>query len=155
MVPHRTKNFPGKQSFSVSFPTTTTTTTRTMVTMTKKQLRQADDEWVVVGLKESKSVEKGWVIVADKTKKSAAPVEEPERVDKILASHGYCKRSEAKSWVRHGRITFEGETVKKPDQKVVVRLYDGVMVDGKPIPVRKEKENDDGEAALAALEFAF
>ena len=56
-----------------------------MVTMTKKQLRQADDEWVVVGLKESKSVEKGWIIVADKTKKSAAPVEELERVDKILA----------------------------------------------------------------------
>ena len=58
-----------------------------MVTMTKKQLRQADDEWVVVGLKESKSVEKGWVIVADKTKKSSgsAKVEEPERVDKILA----------------------------------------------------------------------
>ena len=57
-----------------------------MVTMTKKQLRQADDEWVVVGLKESKSVERGWVIVADKTKKSQGPaVEEPERVDKILA----------------------------------------------------------------------
>lgn len=36
-------------------------------------------------------------------------------------SHGYCKRSEAKSWVRHGRVTFEGEIVKKADQKVVVR----------------------------------
>jgi 16S rRNA U516 pseudouridylate synthase RsuA-like enzyme len=36
-------------------------------------------------------------------------------------SHGFCKRSEAKSWVRHGRVTFEGETVKKPDHKVVVR----------------------------------
>ena len=37
------------------------------------------------------------------------------------------------------------------------RLYDGVMVDGKPIPVRNvaEKENDDGEEALAALELAF
>ena len=54
--------------------------------MSKKQLRQADDEWVVVGLKESKSVERGWVIVNDKTKKPVGPsVEEPERVDKILA----------------------------------------------------------------------
>lgn len=66
-----------------------------MVTLTKKELRQADDEWVVVGLKESKSVEKGWVIVADKTKKtpSGPIVEEPERVDKLLAryviSHKY------------------------------------------------------------------
>jgi hypothetical protein len=55
-----------------------------MVTMTKKQLRQADEEWVVVGLKESKSVEKGWVVVADK-KPAAAPDNPPERVDKILA----------------------------------------------------------------------
>lgn len=57
-----------------------------MVTLSKKQLRQADEEWVMVGLKESKRVEKGWVIVADKTKKATAPpVEDPERVDKILA----------------------------------------------------------------------
>jgi len=36
-------------------------------------------------------------------------------------SHGYCKRSEVKSWLRHGRVTFEGELVRKLDQKVVVR----------------------------------
>ena len=44
-----------------------------------------------------------------------------------------------------------------PTHRLYSRLYDGVMVDGKPIPVHNvaEKENDDGEAALAALEFAF
>lgn len=35
--------------------------------------------------------------------------------------HGVCKRSEAKSFIRHGRVTFEGEVVTRPDQKVVVR----------------------------------
>ena len=47
-----------------------------------------------------------------------------------------CKtRAEAKAFVRHGRVTFEGEVVSRPEQKVVVRLYDGVAVDGKPVPV--------------------
>jgi len=123
--------------------------------LTKKEVRQADEEWVVVGLKgaltESQRVlEKGWIVVAEKPK-AKATAEDPERVDKLLASHGYCKRSEVKSWLRHGRVTFEGELVRKLDQKVVVRLYDGVLVDGKPIPVAPkvtEKENGDGEAGM-------
>lgn len=62
--------------------------------------------------------------------------------------HGVCKtRAEAKAFVRHGRVTFEGEVVSRPEQKVVVRLYDGVAVDGKPVPVAPralaEKETDE------------
>ena len=45
------------------------------------------------------------------------------------------------------RVTFEGEVVSRPEQKVVVRLYDGVAVDGKPVPVAPralaEKETDE------------
>ena len=202
-----------------------------MATLTKKQLWKENDEWVVVGLKQNKSVEKGWVLVPDKSK--GKPVDEPDRVDKILARyaeretdvrpsplvealfqnqntqnaalprprrHGVCKRSEAKAFLRHGRVTFEGDVVTRPEQRVVVRyvrgpsaraarlpasgttwtfsprrlffcflffgeaareaspltprppvsarrLYDGVHVDDKPIPVSHvaDKENVDRE----------
>ena len=199
-----------------------------MATLTKKQLWKENDEWVVVGLKQNKSVEKGWVLVPDKIK--GKPVDEPDRVDKILARyaeretdvrpsllvealfqsqntqnaalprprrHGVCKRSEAKAFLRHGRVTFEGDVVTRPEQRVVVRyvrgpqrsdrsapslghhvdvfpeaavsprrsgsrsvaahaasprfqnrrLYDGVHVDDKPIPVSHvaDKENVDRE----------
>lgn len=56
-----------------------------MATLTKKQLWKENDEWVVVGLKQNKSVEKGWVLVPDKIK--GKPVDEPDRVDKILARY--------------------------------------------------------------------
>ena len=56
-----------------------------MATLTKKQLWKENDEWVVVGLKQNKSVEKGWVLVPDKSK--GKPVDEPDRVDKILARY--------------------------------------------------------------------
>lgn len=116
-----------------------------MATLTKKQLWKENDEWVVVGVKQNKSVEKGWVVVPDKSK--GKPVDEPDRVDKILARHGVCKRSEAKAFLRHGRVTFEGDVVTRPEQRVVVRLYDGVQVDDKPIPVSHvaDKENVDLE----------
>ena len=127
-----------------------------MATLTKKQLWKENDEWVVVGVKQNKSVEKGWVVVPDKSK--GKPVDEPDRVDKILARyaeretdvrpsplvealfqnqktqnaalprprrHGVCKRSEAKAFLRHGRVTFEGDVVTRPEQRVVVRYVRG------------------------------
>ena len=56
-------------------------------TLTKKQAWKENDEWVVVGLKESKSVERGWIVVPDKAKRKPdpPPIEEPDRVGKILA----------------------------------------------------------------------
>ena len=56
-----------------------------MATLTKKQLWKENDEWVVVGVKQNKSMEKGWVLVPDKSK--GPPVDEPDRVDKILARY--------------------------------------------------------------------
>ena len=50
--------------------------------LSKKQLWQENDEWVVVGSKQNKAMEKGWTVVPDK---NPPPVDEPERVDKILA----------------------------------------------------------------------
>ena len=126
-----------------------------MVTLTKKQLWKENDEWVVVGVKQNKSMEKGWVLVPDKSK--GPPVDEPDRVDKILARyaagethvhpspllrqysktkklkralphphrHGVCKRSEAKAFLRHGRVTFEGDVVTRPEQRVIVRYVGG------------------------------
>jgi hypothetical protein len=55
--------------------------------LSNKAAARAQAEWVLVGGKESKSVERGWVIVPDKSKdrKSGPIVEEPERADKVLA----------------------------------------------------------------------
>ncbi|MDA9098545.1 hypothetical protein N9L76_06380 [bacterium] len=50
--------------------------------LSKKQLWKENDEWVVVGSKQNKAMEKGWTVVPDK---NPPPVDEPERVDKILA----------------------------------------------------------------------
>lgn len=36
-----------------------------------------------------------------------------------------CKRSEAKAFLRHGRVTFEGDVVTRPEQRVVVRYVRG------------------------------
>lgn len=43
----------------------------------------------------------------------------PERVDRLLSRLGYCARSEAKRWVAAGRVTMDGEPVKRADVKVV------------------------------------
>jgi 16S rRNA pseudouridine516 synthase len=43
----------------------------------------------------------------------------PERVDRLLSRLGYCARSEAKRWVAAGRVTMDGEPVKRADAKVV------------------------------------
>ena len=56
-----------------------------VVALTKKQQWKENDEWVVVGLKESKSVERGWIVVPDKNKKPSRDRGVPERVDKVLA----------------------------------------------------------------------
>ena len=36
-----------------------------------------------------------------------------------------CKRSEAKAFLRHGRVTFEGDVVTRPEQRVIVRYVGG------------------------------
>lgn len=55
---------------------------------------------------------------------------QPRRLDQILANYGYCSRSEAKAWIRHGRVTVNGEPVTGADKKAAP---DMVRVDGQAI----------------------
>ncbi len=52
------------------------------------------------------------------------------RVDQLLSRFGYCSRSEARFWVRGGRVMAAGEVVKQADQKVVPA---DVFIDGQPV----------------------
>jgi 16S rRNA pseudouridine516 synthase len=58
-------------------------------------------------------------------------MKERMRVDQILARYGYCSRSEARYWVRGGRIQVQGAPVKDAAQKAPVAdvLIDGQAVD--------------------------
>ena len=54
----------------------------------------------------------------------------PLRLDQLLSRFGYCSRREAQSWAKAGRVTLNGESVTRPEQ----RLDPGaVLVDGKPV----------------------
>jgi len=55
---------------------------------------------------------------------------QPRRLDQILANFGYCSRSEAKIWIRKGRVTVNGEPLKSAEKKVSPDL---VCVDGEPV----------------------
>lgn len=54
----------------------------------------------------------------------------PRRLDQILANFGYCSRSEAKGWLRSGRVTVNGEVLARPEHKAAP---DTVRVDGEPV----------------------
>jgi 16S rRNA pseudouridine516 synthase len=54
----------------------------------------------------------------------------PRRLDQILANYGYCSRSEAKAWIRKGRVTVNGEPVTEADKKFPPET---VCIDGDPI----------------------
>ena len=44
----------------------------------------------------------------------------PRRLDQILANFGYCSRSEAKIWIRKGRVTVNGEPATAAEKKASV-----------------------------------
>lgn len=52
------------------------------------------------------------------------------RLDQLLSSCGYCSRSEARFWVRGGRVLVGGKRAEAVDQKA--RAAD-VVVDGEPL----------------------
>lgn len=58
------------------------------------------------------------------------------RLDKLLADAGYGTRSEVKALLRKGRVTVDGDTVKRPEQKVDPGKA-SVCVDGSPVLWRK------------------
>src|SRR4051812_22464723 len=55
---------------------------------------------------------------------------QPRRLDQILSNYGYCTRSEAKLWVRKGRVAVKGDPARAADIKADPLQ---VQVDGKPI----------------------
>jgi len=55
---------------------------------------------------------------------------QPRRLDQILANYGYCSRSEAKVWIRKGRVTIDGQPATGAEKKA---RPDSVQVDGQPV----------------------
>jgi len=53
------------------------------------------------------------------------------RLDALLSRFGYCSRSEARAWVKAGRIRIGGTAAKSPAEKAVPG---NVLVDGEHVP---------------------
>lgn len=52
------------------------------------------------------------------------------RIDHILSRHGYCSRSEARGWVKRGRVTVDGVPADSTADRVPLEL---VRIDGEPV----------------------
>ena len=55
---------------------------------------------------------------------------QPRRLDQILSHYGYCSRSEAKSWIKQGRVAARGQVLRNSEDKVDPTFLE---IDGKPI----------------------
>ena len=60
------------------------------------------------------------------------------RLDKVLSDAGLCSRSDARKWIRAGRVTVNGNPVTKPEMKVNPET-ETVAVDGAPVSWAKER----------------
>jgi 16S rRNA pseudouridine516 synthase len=54
----------------------------------------------------------------------------PRRIDQILSSHGYCSRSDARYWVKGGRVLVNGVPAKAHDAKADPLA---LLIDGEPV----------------------
>jgi len=52
------------------------------------------------------------------------------RLDQLLSRFGYCSRSEARAWLRRGRVLRGDEVLEDPSERVLVNE---VLVDGLPV----------------------
>ncbi len=54
------------------------------------------------------------------------------RLDQILSSYGYCSRSEARAWLRAGRVTVNGAAASSVNDKAdpATVLVDGAAIEG-------------------------
>lgn len=55
---------------------------------------------------------------------------QPRRLDQIFSRYGYGSRSEARHWLKAGRIIVKGKVAEEPDDKADPL---DVLIDGKPI----------------------
>lgn len=62
----------------------------------------------------------------------SSPAKKPSkrRLDQLLSSCGYCSRSDARLWVKGGRVRVAGEVAKRSDDKAFPA---DVLVDGEPL----------------------
>lgn len=62
----------------------------------------------------------------------SSPAKKPtkRRLDQLLSSCGYCSRSDARLWVKGGRVSVAGAVAKRFDDKV---FAPEVLVDGEPV----------------------
>jgi len=67
---------------------------------------------------------------------------QPRRLDQILANYGYCGRSEAKIWIRKGRVTVNGESVTAAEKKFSPDL---VRVDDEAIDDEEASDEEEEE----------
>jgi 16S rRNA pseudouridine516 synthase len=74
-----------------------------------------------------------------KTSPSLSQAHRPQRLDAILSRYGYCSRSEARAWLKAGRVTVGGQPARSPNDKAAPA---SVLVDGAPL------EHPDGILAL-------
>ena len=63
---------------------------------------------------------------------AVTPIEDRQRIAKVLARAGLCSRREAERWVAEGRVAVNGRRIDTP--AVTVGAADAVAVDGKPLP---------------------
>ena len=54
----------------------------------------------------------------------------PQRLDAILSRFGYCSRSEARTWLKAGRVSSRVDEVMSPSHRM---LPSDVLVDGKRV----------------------
>jgi 16S rRNA pseudouridine516 synthase len=52
------------------------------------------------------------------------------RLDALLSRYGYCSRSEARGWLKKGRVTLNGKALTSHSDKAAP---DAVLVDGEPV----------------------
>ncbi len=60
------------------------------------------------------------------------------RLDKVLSDAGLCSRSDARKWIRAGRVTVSGKVVTKPETKVDPET-ESVAADGEAVLWAKER----------------
>ena len=60
------------------------------------------------------------------------------RLDKVLSDAGLCSRSDARKWIRAGRVAVNGAVITKPETKVDPEA-DAVTADGAPVLWAKER----------------
>ncbi len=52
------------------------------------------------------------------------------RLDQLLSRFGYCSRSQARIWLKTGRVLVDGQAVREPDRRVNPAT---VRIDGEPV----------------------